>query len=61
MKKGIAVILVVALSLSGCAALDAAHMAWQGALIAGTLMDNIRVKAAPPPSQKAPSSEAAER
>jgi len=62
-RKGIAVILVVALSLgglSGCAAFEAVHMAWQGAVIARTLIDNIHVKAPPPPSQKAPADEAPE-
>jgi len=62
-RKGIAVILVVALflaGLSGCAAFEAVHLAWQGAVIAGTLMDNIHVKAPPPPAQKAPANEAPE-
>ena len=63
MQKAIALILAAALSLaglSGCAAFEAAHMAWQGAVIAGTLMDNIHVKAPPPPSQQAPANEASE-
>lgn len=50
--KGIAVILVVALSLaglSGCAALDAAHMAWQGMVILG----DIKIPQSSAPKQQA--------
>jgi len=67
--KGIAlslVVLVALFGLSGCAALDAAHMAWKGAVIAGDLLSIPKVKApAPKQASEHPSDpadpEAAER
>jgi len=58
--KVIALVVVVALfGLSGCAALDAVHMAWQGALIAGDLLSIPKVKA-PAPKQASEQSDPAD-
>ncbi len=57
LRKTNACLLVVALSLSGCAAMEAAHTAYVGASVLGSVLNKIKVPQEP--AKKSPANETA--